>query len=107
VSWIFFAWSLSFLAVAGLNTLSGTFNWRSLDFQSYPIMSLPNGDSDLRKLVNKLESRVHELEQAVKSSKVASLVAGDNSKKYGMRMILMGPPGAGEIIILESANDLI
>jgi len=41
---------------------------------------------DLKSLVNKLESRVAELEQKL---------AGSSSSSSGVRMILMGPPGAG------------
>lgn len=43
---------------------------------------------DLKSLVNKLESRVAELE--------AKLAGGDAPSTGGVRMILMGPPGAGK-----------
>jgi adenylate kinase len=47
--------------------------------------------SDLKDLVHKLEARVHQLEERL----------GDSGKKpktvsESMRMILIGPPGAGE-----------
>jgi len=47
--------------------------------------------SDLKDLVHKLEARVHQLEERL----------GDGGKKPkrlsdSMRMILIGPPGAGE-----------
>lgn len=45
---------------------------------------------DLKSLVNKLESRVAELE--------AKLAGGDAPSTGGVRMILMGPPGAGMFV---------
>lgn len=50
---------------------------------------------DLHDLVNKLEARVHELEQKLKQ---ASGGSSANSTSDGVRMILMGPPGAGTYI---------
>jgi hypothetical protein len=50
---------------------------------------------DLKSLVNKLESRVAELEQ--------KLAGRDASSTSGVRMILMGPPGAGMWIHVLSA----
>lgn len=43
---------------------------------------------DLKNLVTRLEARVHELE-----SKIAGKPADASSQ--GMRMVIMGPPGAG------------
>ena len=45
----------------------------------------------LKATVSRLESRVEELESRLHGSVAASTGAGD-----GMRMILIGPPGAGE-----------
>ena len=66
-------------------------------------MAPQTSESDLRKVIEKLEARVNELEQTVKSksSQIASALTPDKSKsnKNGMRMVLMGPPGAGKINI--------
>jgi len=47
--------------------------------------------SDLKKLVSKLESRIEELEARLDGGKGSSASSGGS-----MRMILMGPPGAGK-----------
>jgi len=44
--------------------------------------------SDLKAMISKLENRVHELEGKLSGSSSSA------SSKY-MRMVLMGPPGAG------------
>jgi adenylate kinase len=49
-----------------------------------------NAVADLKTLVHKLESRISELESKLDGSKGSS-----DSDAGGMRMILMGPPGAG------------
>ena len=49
---------------------------------------------DLKSLVNKLESRVAELE--------AKLAGGDAAPTSGVRMILMGPPGAGTFVSCDA-----
>jgi adenylate kinase len=48
--------------------------------------------SDLKDLVAKLESRVHQLEK-----KLTGGSSGDKSSTESMRMVLMGPPGAGKL----------
>jgi adenylate kinase len=49
--------------------------------------------SDLKALVNKLESRIADLESKLDGGK--SSLGGDAGS---MRMILMGPPGAGMLM---------
>jgi len=49
--------------------------------------------SDLKDLVAKLEARVHQLETKVTGGSSSS---GNKSSAESMRMVLMGPPGAGK-----------
>jgi adenylate kinase len=49
-----------------------------------------NAVNELKSLVHRLESRISELEKKLDGGKNSSPSSGD-----GMRMILMGPPGAG------------
>lgn len=49
-------------------------------------------NEDLHELVNKLEARVHQLEQKLEEAKTGS---SSKSSDGSVRMILMGPPGAG------------
>jgi adenylate kinase len=51
--------------------------------------------SDLKDLVAKLEARVHQLE-----NKLTGGSSGDKSSSESMRMVLMGPPGAGKLFAI-------
>jgi adenylate kinase len=58
----------------------------------------PIGDSEaqaLQELVNKLESRVKQLEDKLRYAANGTAPSGGE----GVRMILMGPPGAGTFSI--------
>lgn len=50
----------------------------------------------LKSTVDKLESRVAELEGKLRSQAGGS--TGGSQSNDGMRMILIGPPGAGELL---------
>lgn len=52
--------------------------------------------ADLKQLVQKLEGRISELESRLDGGKGGASDKGEGS----MRMILMGPPGAGKLILL-------
>ena len=52
----------------------------------------------LKSTVDKLEARVLELEGKLKGE------APSNTGSDGMRMILMGPPGAGKIILHPTSS---
>jgi adenylate kinase len=53
---------------------------------------------DLHQLVNKLEARVKQLEEKLQHAQGGSKPAGSD----GVRMILMGPPGAGMFVLCDS-----
>lgn len=52
---------------------------------------------DLKHKVSTLEARIAELEQRLGGSQASSAPAQD-----GVRMILMGPPGAGKFAMLST-----
>jgi hypothetical protein len=58
--------------------------------------------NELKKLVSKLESRISELEGRLDGGKKGS---AEDAK--GIRLILMGPPGAGTSLLLTSPNLLV
>ena len=53
---------------------------------------------ELKALVRKLEDRVHELETRLGGSGLQSSSGSTANASQAMRMIIMGPPGAGERI---------
>jgi adenylate kinase len=57
-----------------------------------------NAVNDLKQLVQKLENRISELESKLDGGKSSSSSEGAGS----MRMILMGPPGAGMLMPFPS-----
>ena len=56
----------------------------------------------LRDLVNKLESRVEQLEAKLQDSHGGPPARKTRSNSESVRMILMGPPGAGMSCILQT-----
>ena len=74
---------------------------RYLDLGQVPFLSSSRGMApitdqqvgDLKDLVHKLEARVYSLERRLEGGKKPSVTDS-------MRMILIGPPGAGELAIL-------
>jgi len=49
---------------------------------------------ELKKLVSRLESRIEQLESKITGQ------GGSSASEDGMRMIIMGPPGAGMLFCL-------
>jgi adenylate kinase len=56
--------------------------------------------NSLKSTVDKLEARVAELEGKLKGSAGSSSGSSSSSGSDGMRMILIGPPGAGKSALL-------
>ena len=56
----------------------------------------------LRDLINKLESRVEQLEAKLHSAGGEAPARKTKNSTDSIRMILMGPPGAGMHVFLES-----
>jgi adenylate kinase len=50
---------------------------------------------ELKKLVSRLESRIEQLETKITGQ------GGSSASEDGMRMIIMGPPGAGTLFCLQ------
>lgn len=57
--------------------------------------------NDLTSTIRKLESRVHELEARLNGSSGGG--SGGANPLNSMRMVLMGPPGAGGCIVFSSS----
>ena len=53
----------------------------------------------LRDLVNKLESRVEQLEAKLEQADGGPVARKSKANTEGIRMILMGPPGAGKNVL--------
>lgn len=79
-------------ATTDLSSCLGPAFWQSLQLAMAPIEDA--SVDALRDLVRKLETRVEQLE-----SKLEQTTGGSSTRKQkvtaGIRMILMGPPGAG------------
>ena len=63
--------------------------------------------SSLRTLVAQLEDRVNQLEQDKVSNRVSALFGGSSDAAKQMRLVLMGPPGAGRGEIGNHGIELI
>lgn len=57
----------------------------------------------LKSLVEKLEARVQELENKLASGNGTSS-GSSSATPSGMRMVIMGPPGAGVFLLRKSAS---